>query len=108
MYRYGVRTKSVEKGKGEKMATKESRARKSGARKQFTITVSYDLGNYLEERAEEASLNKSAVVGQALELDRRHRKELLMREGYEAMAEQDLELVREFEHVDEDAGWPDY
>jgi hypothetical protein len=57
---------------------------------------------------EESDLNKSTVFSQALELDRRHRKELLMREGYEEMAEQHLELVREFERVDESAGWPDY
>lgn len=90
------------------MATKESRAWESGTRKQFTVTVPSDLGRYLEERAEETGLNKSAVVGQALELDRQRRKELLMREGYEEMAEKHLELVREFENADEDAGWPGY
>ncbi|CAN5909115.1 hypothetical protein BH23ACT11_BH23ACT11_22380 [soil metagenome] len=90
------------------MATKESRLRESGTRKQFTVTVSPELGRYLEERAEEAGLNKSAVVSQALEVDRLRRKEALMREGYEAMAEQHLELVREFEGVDGSAGWPDY
>ncbi len=90
------------------MATKESRARESGTRKQFTITVSYDLGRYLEERAAESGLNKSAVVSEALELDRQRRKELLMREGYEEMAEQHLELVRELENADESTGWPDY
>lgn len=66
------------------------------------------MGRYLEERAEEAGLNKSAVVSQALEVDRQCRKELLMREGYEEMAEQHLEIVREFEHVDGEVGWPDY
>ena len=30
-----------------------------------------------------------------------------MREGYEALAGMDLELVREFEQLDESAGWPD-
>lgn len=89
------------------MATKEVSARGSGTRKQFTVTVSSELGHYLEERAAESGLNKSAVVSEALEMDRQHRKELLMREGYEEMAERDLELVREFEQVDEDAGWPD-
>lgn len=53
-------------------------------------------------------MNKSAVVGQALEADRERRKELLMREGYEEMAERDLELTREFERVDADASWPEY
>ena len=77
-------------------------------RKQFTVTVSPDLGRYLEERAAETGLNKSAVVGQALEMDRQFRKELLMREGYEEMAEEHLELAREFEHADESAGWPNY
>lgn len=93
---------------GEKMATKESEARERGTRKQFTVTVPSDLGLYLEERAAETGLNKSAVVSQALELDRQLRKELLMREGYEALAEQHLELVREFESMDESTGWPDY
>lgn len=90
------------------MATKESRVRGSGARRQFTVTVSEDLGRYLEERAAETGLNKSAVVSQALAVDRRRRKELLMREGYEEMAEEHLELVREFEPMDESTGWPDY
>lgn len=44
---------------------------------------------------------------QALESDLRHRKEELMREGYEERAEVDLELAREFEQLDESAGWPD-
>lgn len=52
--------------------------------------------------------HENTVAGQALELDRQRRKESLMREGYEEMAEHDLDLVREFEHVDRDAGWPDY
>jgi post-segregation antitoxin (ccd killing protein) len=95
-------------GEAEEMATKESRVRESGARKQFTVTVSAELGRYLEERAAETGLNKSAVVSQALEVDRRRRKEFLMREGYEEMAEQHLELVREFEHMVESTGWPDY
>lgn len=90
------------------MATKEPQAKENRTRKQFTVTVPSDLGRYLEERAEEAGLNKSAVVSQALEVDRQCRKELLMREGYEEMAEQHLEIVREFEHVDGEVGWPDY
>jgi post-segregation antitoxin (ccd killing protein) len=76
--------------------------------KQLTVTVSPDLGLYLEERAAETGLNKSAVFSQALELDRQRRKELLMREGYEAMVARHLEIAREFEHVDESTGWPDY
>ncbi len=90
------------------MATKESKARERGTRKQFTVTVPPDLGRYLEERAAETGSNKSAVVSQALELDRDRHKELLMREGYEAMAEEHLELVREFEYADESVGWPSY
>ena len=61
-----------------------------------------------ESSTRESGMNKSAVVGQALELDRQRRKELLMREGYEEMAEHHLELVREFEDVDASTGWPDY
>lgn len=40
-------------------------------------------------------------------MDRQRRKEFLMREGYEEMTEQHLELAREFELVEESAGWPD-
>ncbi|MGI9050689.1 MAG: hypothetical protein ACR2GU_15160 [Rubrobacteraceae bacterium] len=93
------------------MATKESRVQKRDARKQFTVTVPHDLGRYLEERAAETGMNKSAVVSEALEVDRQRRKEILMREGYEEMAGQHLELVREFElapHTDESTDWPDY
>lgn len=90
------------------MGTKKSRARESGTRKQFTVTVPSDLGLYLEERAMETGLNKSAVVSQALEVDRQRRKEHLMREGYEEMAERDLEFVRELEHLDESTGWSEY
>ncbi len=90
------------------MDTKKSRVRESGTRKQFTVTVPSDLGLYLEERAMETGLNKSAVVSQALELDRQCRKEHLMREGYEEMAERDLEFVQELDNLDESAGWPDY
>lgn len=90
------------------MATKESGAKESGTRKQFTVTVPSDLGRYLEERAAETGSNKSAVVSEALKLDRQRRKELLMREGYEEMAEEHLELVREFEYADESVGWPNY
>lgn len=90
------------------MATKETQARGRTRRAQFTITVSPELGCYLEERAAETGMNKSAVVGQALEADRERRKELLMREGYEEMAEQHAELAREFDPVDADPDWPEY
>ena len=90
------------------MAAREPGAKENGTRKQFTVTVTSDLGHYLEERTAETESNKSAVVSKALELDRQHRKELLMREGYEALAKEHLELVREFGHADESAGWPDY
>ena len=36
------------------------------------------------------------------------RKELLMREGYEEMAEHDAELLKEFEHVDSETPLPEY
>lgn len=78
------------------------------ARRQFTITVSQDLGNYLEELAAETGMNKSAVVSQVLADDRERRKERLLREGYEEMAPYDRELMQEFEHVDRDANWPEY
>jgi hypothetical protein len=47
-------------------------------------------------------------VGHALEVDRQRRKELLMREGYEEMAEHDAELLKEFEHVDSETPLPEY
>lgn len=90
------------------MGREVSRTRESGTRKQFTVTISSNLGRYLEERAAESGLNKSAIVSEALETDMRYRKELLLREGYEEMAEQHLELAREFDQVDDDADWPDY
>lgn len=89
------------------MATKDTSARKR-TRRQFTITVSPELGRYLEERAEETGMNKSAVVSRALEADRERHKVLLMREGYEEMAGHHRELVRECERIDADADWPGY
>ncbi|MGB3683636.1 MAG: hypothetical protein WA990_14250 [Rubrobacteraceae bacterium] len=90
------------------MATREPHVQKSGTRKQFTVTVPPELGRYLEERAEESGMNKSAVVSRALEVDRQHRKESLMQEGYEELAGHHLELAREFGNADEDSGWPVY
>ncbi len=78
------------------------------SRKQLTVTVPSDLGGYVEQVAAETGLNKSAVVSRALEADREHRKEQLMREGYEEMAASDRQLLREFEHVDRDSTWPEY
>lgn len=77
-------------------------------RAQLTITLPPELGKYVEELSEELSVTRSAVVSQALELDRQRRKELLMREGYEEVAEEHLELAREFDHADESASWPNY
>lgn len=90
------------------MATNGPKIREHAGRRQYTITVSPELGRYLEERAMEAGTNKSAVVGQALEADRERRKRLLMREGYEEMAGQNLELEREFEQAGVDDEWPEY
>lgn len=78
------------------------------SRRQLTVTVPSDLGGYVEEVSAETGLNKSAVVSRALEADREHRKERLMREGYEEMAASDRQLLREFEHVDRDSAWPEY
>ncbi len=78
------------------------------SRKQLTVTVPSDLGGYVEQVAAETGLNKSAVVSRALEADREHRKEQLMREGYEEMAASDRQLLREFEHVDRESVWPEY
>ena len=75
---------------------------------QLTVTVSPELGRYVEEVSAELGVKKSAVVEHALEVDRQRRKELLMREGYEEMAEHDAELLKEFEHVDRETPWPEY
>jgi hypothetical protein len=82
----------------------------TGGRRQFTITVSPELGKYLEERSAETGMNKSAVVSSALEADKERQEEELMREGYEEMAAHDRALLKEFEHVDREsaASWPEY
>lgn len=77
-------------------------------RRQFTITVSSELGRYLEERSAEVGINKSAVVSRALEADRGRRLEELLEEGYEEMAAHDRELLEEFEVVDSDSPWPEH
>ncbi len=91
------------------MSTKTAHAR-TGTRKQYTITVSTELGEYLEERSAALGLNKSAVVSCALEAEKERQEEQLMREGYEEMASHDRALLREFEHVDNESNesWPEY
>ncbi len=78
------------------------------SRVQLSVTVSPEMGQYVEEISAQLGVKKSAVVEHALEVDRQRRKELLMRKGYEEMAEHDLSLVREFEDVDRESPWPDY
>ena len=78
------------------------------SRVQLSVTVSPEMGRYVEELSAELGVKKSAVVEHALEVDRQRRKELLMREGYEEMAEHDAELLKEFEHVDRETPWPGY
>ncbi len=78
------------------------------ARTQLTVTVSTDLGQYVEELSHELGIKKSAIVEHALEIDRERRLEDLLREGYEEMAEDDVELLKEFEHVDRESSWPEY
>lgn len=95
------------------MASRTARAGTSSrisARRQFTITVPSELGEFLEERSAATGMNKSAVVSNALEAEKERQEEALMREGYEEMAAQDRKLQREFEHVDREsnASWPDY
>lgn len=82
----------------------------TSARRQFTITVPAELGEYLEERTAATGMNRSAVVSRALRAEREREEEQLMREGYEEMAAQDRELLKEFEHVDRDGNnnWPEY
>ena len=57
------------------------------SRAQLTITVSSDMGRYVEELAEESSLTKSAVIEEILKADQKQRIDDLLREGYLEMAE---------------------
>ena len=77
-------------------------------RAQLTVTVSPELGRYVEEVSAELGVKKSAVVERALEADRERRELDLLREGYEEMAEHDLALHKEFEHVDSETPLPEY
>lgn len=78
------------------------------ARRQFTITVSEELGSYLEQRSAQTGLNKSAVVSRALEAERERLLQSLMEQGYREMANHDAELAREFSELDKDSPWPEY
>ncbi len=78
------------------------------AKTQLTVTVSPELGQYVEERSAELGVKKSTVVELALEADRERRLEDLLREGYEEMAEHDARLLEEFEHVDRESPLPEY
>lgn len=77
-------------------------------RVQLSVTVSPELGRYVEEVSAEYGIKKSAVVEHALAIDRERRKELLMREGYEEMAEHDAQLLKEFERIDSESPLPEY
>ena len=78
------------------------------SRTQLTITVSPEVGRYVEELSEEWGVKKSAAIERALEDHRERHMEDLLREGYEVMAEHDVELGKEFEHVDRETPWPEY
>lgn len=78
------------------------------SRKQLTVTVSPEAGQFVEEVSAELGVKKSAVVEHALELARERRMEDLLREGYEERAEHDRKLLKEFEHVDRETPWPAY
>lgn len=65
------------------------------SRTQLTITVSPELGQYVEELSAELGVKKSEVVALALEADRERRMELLLREGYEEFAGHDAEFLEE-------------
>jgi predicted transcriptional regulator len=79
-----------------------------GRRAQLTVTVSPELGQYVEEVSAELGMKKSAVVERALEADRERRELDLLRQGYEEMAEHDLALHKEFEYVDNETPLPEY
>jgi len=77
-------------------------------RAQLTVTVSPELGRYVEEVSAELGVRKSAVVERALEADRERREEEELAEGYKEMAEHDLALHEEFEYVDSETPLPEY
>jgi predicted transcriptional regulator len=77
-------------------------------RMQLTVTVSPELGRYVEEVSAELGVKKSALVEHALEADRDRREEDLLREGYEEMAPHDLALHEEFEQIDGETPLPEY
>ncbi len=63
------------------------------SRVQLTVTVSPEVGQYVEELSAELGVKKSAVIERALEDYRERRIEDLLREGYEERAKHDLELI---------------
>jgi hypothetical protein len=75
---------------------------------QLSVTVSPEKGRYVDEVSAEYGIKKSAVVEHALALAIERRKELLMREGYEEMAEHDAELLKDFERIDSETPLPEY
>jgi predicted transcriptional regulator len=78
------------------------------SRTQLTITVSPEVGRYVEELSEEWGVKKSAAIERALKDHRERHMEDLLREGYQEMAEHDLALHKEFERVDSETPLPEY
>ncbi len=78
------------------------------SRTQLTITVSPEVGRYVEELSEEWGVKKSAAIDRALKNHREHHVEDLLREGYQEMAEHDLALNREFKYADGEVPLPEY
>ena len=52
------------------------RERANRRRRQFTITVSADIGEYIDTQAKEAGVSKSAVVAFALQRHKEERERL--------------------------------
>ncbi len=76
------------------------------SRTQLTVTVSPEMGRYIEELSAELGVKKSEVVERALEAHLERRMEDLLSEGYKEVATHDLALHKEFEHVDSETPLP--
>lgn len=71
--------------------------------------ISPSLLQAVDEYATEVSRKRSSIIREALAkfLEDKRQKELeeLMREGYQATAEQSLKIHREFEHAHRELDW---
>lgn len=74
----------------------------------LTVTVPADIARWGAQIAESEGASPDLVVARAVEEYRDRHAGWRLREGYEEMVSHDLELVREFEHVDRETPWLEY